>query len=177
IFERLHPSDSALEIRLARPEDKEEVQAMAELIGRHQANSPVYAPFFPEEVSDRRESFARLLSDPDVTFWLAFKDGQALGYQLQVPAETETDNLLIPDSCTELAVAATFAHARGQGVGQALTRHALVAAQAAGYTYCVTDWRTTNLLSSRFWPRQGFRPAYYRLRRSIDSRIAWATIR
>jgi hypothetical protein len=38
----------------------------------------------------------------------------------------------------------------------------------------VTDWRVTNLLSSRFWPRQGFRPVVYRLTRRIDARVAWA---
>jgi hypothetical protein len=31
----------------------------------------------------------------------------------------------------------------------------------------VTDWRETNLLSSRFWPARGFRPFFLRLYRSI----------
>jgi hypothetical protein len=31
----------------------------------------------------------------------------------------------------------------------------------------VTDWRVTNLLSSRFWPRRGFRLSFLRLYRSI----------
>jgi hypothetical protein len=31
----------------------------------------------------------------------------------------------------------------------------------------VTDWRVTNLLSSRFWPKRGFRPVFLRLYRSI----------
>jgi hypothetical protein len=30
-----------------------------------------------------------------------------------------------------------------------------------------TDWRAVNLLSSRFWPRRGFRPQYLRLYRSV----------
>ena len=29
----------------------------------------------------------------------------------------------------------------------------------------VTDWRVTNLLSSRFWPRRGFRTSFLRLHR------------
>ena len=30
-----------------------------------------------------------------------------------------------------------------------------------------TDWRVTNLLASRFWPKRGFRPTFLRLYRSI----------
>jgi hypothetical protein len=37
----------------------------------------------------------------------------------------------------------------------------------AGHPYVVTDWRMTNLLSSRAWPRLGFRPTFYRLYRPI----------
>jgi len=63
---------------------------------------------------------------------------------------------------------------RGGGVGQALTRHGLLWAKEQGHHYCVIDWRTTNLLSSRFWVRMGFVPTNYRLYRHIDERIAWA---
>jgi hypothetical protein len=31
----------------------------------------------------------------------------------------------------------------------------------------VTDWRVTNLLSSRFWPARGFRTTFLRLYRHI----------
>ena len=30
-----------------------------------------------------------------------------------------------------------------------------------------TEWRSVNLLSSRFWPRRGFRPQYLRLYRAV----------
>ena len=30
------------------------------------------------------------------------------------------------------------------------------------------DWRSTNLLASRFWPRRGFRPTHLRLRRDVQ---------
>ena len=30
-----------------------------------------------------------------------------------------------------------------------------------------TDWRMTNLLASRYWPRRGFRETFLRLYRSI----------
>ena len=36
-----------------------------------------------------------------------------------------------------------------------------------GYPTVVTDWRVTNLLSSRTWPRLGWLPTFYRLYRAI----------
>jgi ribosomal protein S18 acetylase RimI-like enzyme len=60
------------------------------------------------------------------------------------------------------------------GIGRALTNHGLTYAFEKGYRNCLTDWRSTNLLSSRFWPSQGFRPVAYRLIRRIDPQIAWA---
>ncbi|MEO7003221.1 MAG: GNAT family N-acetyltransferase, partial [Ktedonobacterales bacterium] len=69
---------------------------------------------------------------------------------------------------------ATVEDARGRGIGRLLTRHGLAWATNADYEVCLTDWRTTNLLASRFWPRRGFRPAVVRLVRRLDERIVWA---
>ena len=49
----------------------------------------------------------------------------------------------------------------------ALGEMVLVWARDAGYPTVVTDWRETNLLSSRAWPRLGFRPLFRRLHRAI----------
>ena len=38
----------------------------------------------------------------------------------------------------------------------------------------ITDWRITNLASSTFWPKCGFKPVAYRMVRYINSNIAWA---
>jgi GNAT superfamily N-acetyltransferase len=84
------------------------------------------------------------------------------------------DDPLTPEACIELKVAGTRERERGKGIGRALTRRGFAEARAQGYTYCLTDWVATNLLSSRFWPRQGFRPMVYRLMRTIDSRVVWA---
>jgi len=43
-----------------------------------------------------------------------------------------------------------------------------------GYNNMVTDWRITNLASSTFWPKCGFKPVAYRMVRHINSNIAWA---
>ena len=61
----------------------------------------------------------------------------------------------------------------GAGIGTLLTRHGLAHARDIGHRDCLADWRSANLLASRFWPSQGFQPAAYRLSRRIDTRISW----
>ena len=61
----------------------------------------------------------------------------------------------------------TLPELRGSGLGLALTDASFNWAAENGYEVMVTDWRVTNLLSSRFWPKRGFRPVFLRLYRSI----------
>jgi ribosomal protein S18 acetylase RimI-like enzyme len=176
------PVDPALSIRRASLADLEASIELDEIIPRHQSRSPVYAPFGSGEYTpwglgnreDLRQESIAILENEQAMLWLALRNERLVGYQLYLPASPETDNLLVPEQCTELAVAATREEEQGRGVGRALTAHGLAAAHAAGFTHCITDWRVTNLLSSRFWPRQGFRPVAYRLSRRLDERIAWA---
>ena len=54
-------------------------------------------------------------------------------------------------------------HRDNAGAGRMLGERILAWAREAGYPTIVTDWRMTNLRSSRTWPRLGFRPTFYRL--------------
>lgn len=163
-----------LEIRRATPDDRATLSGMYHIIRRHLAQAPVWGVALPEDEEEFRTGYAELVDEPTATVWLAFQQGQATGFQVYFPAEPTDDNLLVPEQCIELNVAGTIVSARGRGIGQALTQHGLAYACSKGYRYCLTDWRSANLLSARFWPRQGFRPVVYRLVRRIDTRIAWA---
>jgi GNAT superfamily N-acetyltransferase len=72
-----------------------------------------------------------------------------------------------PPGAAFLAWAGTRPEVRGSGAGLALTQAALAWAHPRGHEVMVTDWRVTNLLSSRFWPARGFRTTFLRLYRSI----------
>ena len=72
-----------------------------------------------------------------------------------------------PERAAFLGFAATLPEARGTGAGVALTNAGLAWARDQGYPVTVVDWRETNLLASRFWPRRGFRRTFLRLYRSI----------
>ena len=66
-----------------------------------------------------------------------------------------------------LGFAATLPEVARLGIGLALTDTGFAWAAEHGYGSMVTDWRETNLLASRFWPRRGFRRTFLRLYRSI----------
>ena len=166
--------EAALEIVRATPDDLEEVLEVGNIISEYQARSPVYGAFLPEARAERRADYEELLSDPDVVIWLGRQEGKVLGFQCYYTAQSGPDSLFVPENSIELALSATRAEARGQGIGQTLTAYGLQWAQEQGYTTSIADWRVTNLLSSRFWPRQGFRPVAYRLSRHIDERVTWA---
>ena len=76
-------------------------------------------------------------------------------------------DLRVPVDSIDLADASTSPVERGSGVGLALTHHVLGWAHERGYATTTIDWRMTNLLASRFWPRRGFRETFLRLYRSI----------
>jgi GNAT superfamily N-acetyltransferase len=73
----------------------------------------------------------------------------------------------VPDGNIDLAHAATEPQVRGSGAGLALTAHILRWAHEQGFRSITTDWRSVNLLASRFWPRRGWRETHYRLYRSV----------
>jgi len=165
---------SGVSMRLATAEDKPALARMSDVVWRHQVGAPVWAAMLPESAEANRAGWLELLDDPTVDVWLAFEQGEPVGSQAYYPSEMRGEHLLGGDSTCHLAIAATRPDARGRGIASALTRVGLEHARRRGYAFCETDWRSTNLLSSRFWPRFGFRPAFYRLVRRIDERIAWA---
>ena len=97
--------------------------------------------------------------------FVAERDGRIAGHLLLW--RRPEGGLRVPAGNIDLALAVTTAAARGSGVGRALTAHALRWAHDNGFRSMTVDWRSVNLLSSRFWPRRGFRAQYLRLYRAV----------
>lgn len=182
----IRPLDEALPDRIEVPgvsfhlashADRHAFVDMAFVLRGHLTEGPVWGVGLPEYRQAVIDGFTDMMDEPGVFIWLASRAGQVIGYQAYFPTSTSDDGLLIPENCVLLEVAATRPEARGLGVGRGLTARGLAHARAEGYTTCVCDWRTTNREAHRFWPRMGFRLAYYRLTRKVDSRIAWAVDR
>jgi GNAT superfamily N-acetyltransferase len=165
------PADAAVPtgVREATESDVDAMVGLSPLLGRHQALAPVFGPGREDSDEEIRKDIAEDLASPDVGNLLAEVDGRVVGNFVVVPAEASSmhSGLARPERAAFLGFAVTDPAVRGSGAGVALTDGCLAWANEHGYATMVTDWRVTNLLSSRFWPRRGFRETFLRLYRSI----------
>ena len=157
-------------VREATEQDVEALVELGPVLDDHQLRAPVFSGR-PRDYDDeelRREILEDLAADDAGTF-VAEADGRIVGSFFLVPVAKSTTNasLIRPDGASFLAWAAVLPDARGSGAGVALTSASFAWARARGYETMATDWRVTNLLSSRFWPHRGFRTTFLRLYRSI----------
>ncbi len=153
-------------IRPGTPDDLEAVAELDEVLWSLQARPPSFSGIrVPPRASFRRE-WADLWDDPETFFhFVAERDGRTVGHV--VLFRRPEGDLRVPPDNIDLAHAATLDDVRGTGVGLALTAFALRWAHEHGFRSVTTDWRSVNLLASRFWPRRGFRAQYLRLYRAV----------
>jgi len=152
------PEPEGFTIRRGGVEDLELAMRLAYVIFDHQAVGPTWAGAPAPAADEARSSYAKYLADPKVAYFVAERDGEPLGHLAIEREDAES---------VHLEIAATLPEARGLGVGTALTRAALSWAWEQGFRRCATDWRSANLVASRFWTAQGFVPTSYRLARSV----------
>jgi ribosomal protein S18 acetylase RimI-like enzyme len=156
-------------VREATEDDIDALVAIAPFLGRHQRQSPVFSSV-PEQSAD--EVHADVLDDfaRDDVVNLVYETGASIvGAFFVCPLELSTahSGLARPPGAAFIGFAVTHPEVRGTGAGLALADASFAWAGARGYETMVTDWRVTNLLSSRFWPRRGFRTSFLRLHRWI----------
>jgi GNAT superfamily N-acetyltransferase len=153
-------------IRAGTPDDLELVAELDEILWLLQARSPSFSGLTVGPRDAFREEWKTLWEEEEFpAHFVAERDGRAVGHAL-LYSRPEGD-LRVPPRNVDLAHVATLDDVRGTGVGLALTHHALNWAHGRGYGSMTTDWRSVNLLSSRYWPKRGFRPQYIRLYRTV----------
>jgi GNAT superfamily N-acetyltransferase len=161
--------DGAVQLHHIRPSTRDDLEAVAgfdEILWLLQARSPSFSGLVVPPRDEFRAEWSDLWDEPDTYMhFVAEQDGRIVGHVL-LYARPEGD-LRVPAENVDLAHAATLDDVRGTGVGLALTAFALDWARDHGFRSLTTDWRSVNLLSSRFWPRRGFRPQYLRLYRAV----------
>ena len=163
------PPPDWLEIRRPRLEEIDELIAIDLALPAHQRRSPVFSDLAAPTEDESREEWAKTIEDEEEHVLVGYRDGRPLAAWSVVSAEVSSQHrgLGRPDNTAFLGFASTVPEARGTGIGVALTDASLEWAGGQGYASMVTDWRVTNLLASRFWPRRGFRTSFLRLYRSI----------
>lgn len=159
------------DVRRAEPRDIDALVELTPLLDDHQRRSPVFSMLAssddPEELRD--EILADMAKE-EVGELVAERGGTVVACFENVPVEMSAvvhSGLARPEGAALLGWAATRPDVRGAGAGLALTQATFAWARERGHAVIVTDWRETNLLSSRFWPARGFRRTFLRLYRSI----------
>jgi GNAT superfamily N-acetyltransferase len=157
-------------VRLAEERDLDALVELSPLIVEHQAGAPVFGIGVPRETPEEmRADIAEDLPKPEIGDLVLERDGRIVGAFQLVPVELSAvhSGLARPEGAALLGWAATDPGVRGSGAGLALTEGSFAWARGRGHAVMVTDWRVTNLLSSRFWPARGFRETFLRLYRHI----------
>ncbi len=157
---------------LIRPAARSDIAALGRLdlvLEGHQRESPVFSRVAMTSVEDAVNDWEEGFDDPRFTTFVAEHDGLVVGSAVacSIVESSEHHGIVRPDRAGFLGFAAVVPEARGLGAGRALGEAVLGWARDAGYQTVVTDWRETNLLSSRAWPRLGFRPTFHRMFRAI----------
>jgi ribosomal protein S18 acetylase RimI-like enzyme len=147
-------------IRQASPDDIELLLDVVGAISEHQAGPPVWSGLPVPHREEMRADWVEFLEDESAVILVAERDGAPVGYVAFHADERP--------GVAHLPVAGTRPDVRGGGIGVALVEQALHRAHLGGFETVELDWRSTNLLASRFWPGRGFRPTHLRLRRDVQ---------
>jgi ribosomal protein S18 acetylase RimI-like enzyme len=147
-------------VREATADDLERSLDVVGAITIHQLGPPVWSGLTASTRDELRAGWAEFLAEEDSVVLLAERDADVVGFAALHPGPEPR--------VAHLPVAATHPEARGAGIGFALAQSALRRAHTDGYRTVELDWRSTNLLASRFWLRAGFVPTSYRLRRDVQ---------
>ena len=160
---------SGIEVRPARRED---IPALARLdleLPRHQGLAPTFSAGELGSLEESLEEWEEDIGSEDMGVFVAERDGEVVGSAVGCSVEKSSAHagLARPENAALLAFAAVFPATRGLGAGRALGEAVLGWSADRGFDCVVTDWRTTNLLSSRAWPALGFEETFLRLHRMI----------
>jgi GNAT superfamily N-acetyltransferase len=163
------PSVSNVVLRRAEKRDIDQIAALEFVVPEHHGRSPVFSygpPFTLEEV---RADWVEDVDDPKYAHFVIDVDDDivAMATGCAVTVSRIHTGLAAPDNAGFLGHAAVRTDARGNGYGRVLAEAVINWSYETGYVSVVNDWRVTNLLSSRTWPRIGWETTFLRLHRTI----------
>jgi ribosomal protein S18 acetylase RimI-like enzyme len=161
--------NGGLTIRRAERSDLPVLARLSLELPAHQAMSPTFSagavPSYEEELAEWEADF----DDPDFANFVAEDDGRVVGSAIGCALERSGTHLgpARPEGAGFLGFAAVFPEARGRGAGRALGETVIGWCAEAGFASVVTDWRVTNLQSSRTWSALGFEETFIRVHRLL----------
>ena len=163
--------DPRYTVRRAASQDQPQVSGFSRVIAGYQTMSPVFALAPEEYLKALDEGFSRLTVDPDAELFVIEDDAGEIPGIIVFDVHPQHGPQMLEGS-VELVICAVKEASRGKGIGRQLVTESLQSYKDVGYHTVVTDWRSANQLSSRFWKSMGFIPYRYRMRRRIDPLIS-----
>jgi ribosomal protein S18 acetylase RimI-like enzyme len=157
--------DVQLHIRRGTPADLDVSWRLDRELTRSMEPSPSFSTLRVRSDEDYEADWKDTWDDESYEHFVAEHDGRVVS---QIVLYRRPPDLRVPKDSIDLAQAATFPEARGLGAGRALTEHVLRWAHEEGFASMTIDWRLTNLLAARFWPKRGFRTTFLRLHRCVE---------
>jgi GNAT superfamily N-acetyltransferase len=151
---------------------RRDIPLLAELeleLPRHQGLAPTFSAVEVSSYDETVQEWEDDFDDPEFSNFVAEHHGRLVGSAVGCRLEKSSthEGLALPENAGFLGFAAVFPDARGLGAGRALGEAVLDWSRTQQHACVVTDWRATNLLSSRAWPALGFRPTFLRLHRLL----------
>ena len=156
-------------IRAPKRSEIAQLAAIDTVLSEHQSLSPVFSSAPLDNLEERIAEWETDFDDPNYTTFVAEVGGRVVGAAVGCSLTLTGSHvgLARPDNAGFLGFAAVRPDARGDGAGRALGEAVLSWSIEAGHDAAVTDWRATNLLSSRTWPQLGYRESFLRMHRLI----------
>jgi GNAT superfamily N-acetyltransferase len=164
------PVPEALTVRRA---ERPDIPVLARLdleLPRHQGLSPTFSA---GPTSTYEEALAEWededFEDPEVVTFVVEHDGAVVGSAVGCPLAKSSSHAgpNLADDAGFLGFAAVLPQARGLGAGRALGEAVRAWAADAGFACIGTDWRETNLTSSRAWRALGYQDTFTRVHRLL----------
>ncbi|HYU84278.1 MAG TPA: GNAT family N-acetyltransferase [Kribbellaceae bacterium] len=154
-----------------RRAERRDIDVLAQLeveLPLHQGLSPVFSAGTMPDLEESKAEWENDIDDDEYGSFVAEVYGRVVGSAVGCALEKSSSHtgLNRPDNAGVLGFAAVLPQARGAGAGRALGEAVGWVAQR-GFGSYATDWRVTNLLSSRTWPRLGFETTFLRLHRVL----------
>jgi GNAT superfamily N-acetyltransferase len=156
-------------VREATLDDVEALVEIGPLLSRHQRESPIFSESPEQTPAEVRADVLDDFATEGVANLVYEVDGRIVGDFFVCPVDLSDahSSLARPPGAALIGFAVTDPTVRGSGAGLALTAASFAWARERGYDTLAVDWRVTNLLASRFWPRRGFRTTFLRLHRLV----------
>jgi ribosomal protein S18 acetylase RimI-like enzyme len=160
---------ATVRIRKARREDIDVLARLEVELPTHQGLSPVFSAGTIPDLEESRAEWEDDIDDESYGSFVAEVGGQVVGSAVGCALDKSSAHTgpARPENAGFLGFAAVLPEARGAGAGRALGEAVGWWVAQQGFGSLVTDWRVTNLLSSRTWPRLGYETTFLRLHRVL----------